>query len=122
DHAGFKPHPAESGLQERRRIGIEPDQTVGVRTFLFEPLEIPRSSSPLIERSDHLGIASADNQAAISVFSGGMGIPVESQQTDMEVQTAIESFTSDKYGVVYHSRPPKVPGGLRVAFLTVGDC
>jgi hypothetical protein len=51
-----------------------------------------------------------------------MGLPVESQQTDMEVETAIERFTSDKYGVVYHSRVPRVVGGLRVAFLTAGDC
>src|SRR5690606_15693005 len=122
DEAGFKPHAAEAGLQDRRRIGIDPRQTAGVRTFLVEPLEIARSGSPLIERIDHLGIASADNRAAIEIFSGRMGIPVESQQTDMEVQTSIESFTSDKYGVVYHTRPPKVLGGLRVAFLTVGDC
>src|SRR3546814_13872106 len=43
-------------------------------------------------------------------------------QTDMEVQTAIESFTSDKYGVVYRTREPQPVGGLRVAFITVGDC
>lgn len=76
----------------------------------------------MVERIDHLGIASADNQAAIAIFAGRMGLPIESQQTDMEVETAIESFTSDKYGVVYHTRPPRVLGGLRVAFLTAGDC
>ncbi|OIQ83233.1 glyoxalase/bleomycin resistance protein/dioxygenase superfamily protein [mine drainage metagenome] len=75
-----------------------------------------------MERIDHIGIASADNQAAIAVFSGALGLPVESQQTDIEVETAIESFTSDKYGVVYHSRTPRPVGGLRVAFLTAGDC
>src|SRR3546814_20975228 len=40
----------------------------------------------------------------------------------MEVQTAIESCTSDKYGVVYRTREPRPVGGLRVAFITVGDC
>ena len=35
---------------------------------------------------------------------------------------AVESFTSDKYGVVYHTRPPEPVGGLRVTFVTVGDC
>lgn len=120
--AGLTTQDAGAGLQGKRRLGLDSAATVGVRTFLVEPLEIERSRSPLIERIDHLGIASADNQAAIDVFSRRMGVPVESQQTDMEVQTSIESFTSDKYGVVYHSRQPNVLGGLRVAFLTVGDC
>ncbi len=38
------------------------------------------------------------------------------------MRTTIESFTSDKYGVVYHNRPSEVVGGLRVAFVTTGDC
>jgi hypothetical protein len=40
----------------------------------------------------------------------------------MEVALAVESFTSDTYGVVYHARPPEPVGGLRIAFVTVGDC
>jgi hypothetical protein len=38
------------------------------------------------------------------------------------VHTATESFTSDRYGVVYHNRPSRVIGGLRVTFITIGDC
>jgi methylmalonyl-CoA/ethylmalonyl-CoA epimerase len=49
-------------------------------------------------------------------------LSVESSQTDLEVHTATESFTSDRYGVVYHNRPPQVIGGLRVTFITTGDC
>ena len=60
--------------------------------------------------------------AAGAVFTDRLGCPVESTQTDFEISQAIESFTSDKYGVVYHSRPPEPIGGLRVSFLTVGDC
>ena len=101
----------------RQAIG----EPAGVRTFLASILDIPRGGG-IVERIDHIGIASADNRAAIAVFSGALGLPVESQQTDIEVETAIESFTSDKYGVVYHSRPPRPVGGLRVAFLTAGDC
>ena len=93
-----------------------------MRTFITGELRLPRHDPGVIERIDHLGIASADNQSAIAVFSDRLGLPVESQQTDIEVETAIESFTSDKYGVVYHNRPPRVIGGLRVAFLTAGDC
>jgi len=110
------------GLGGGVRQALSITETAGVRVFLTDPLDIAPGASPMIERIDHLGIASADNQVAIDVFSGQIGLPVESQQTDMEVETAIESFTSDKYGVVYHTRPPRVVGGLRVAFLTAGDC
>lgn len=110
------------GLSASSRQQLAIQQTAGVRTFLANPLDLPRGATARIERIDHLGIASADNPAAIAVFSHRMGLPVESQQTDVEVETAIESFTSDKYGVVYHTRPPRVTGGLRVAFLTAGDC
>lgn len=113
---------ANPGLQGLRRVALDPKHTVGVRTFLTVPLSIARSSSGVIERIDHLGIASSSTKDAIAVFTGKIGLPTESQQTDMEVQTAIESFTSDKYGVVYHTRKPKILGGLRVAFLTAGDC
>ncbi len=114
-------HPGK-GLGDTTRIALDPTGTVGVRTYLSEPLAFERSASPLVERIDHLGIASADNPAAIDVFCNRFGMALESQQTDMEVQMAIESFTSDKYGVVYHTRPPTPAGGLRVAFITAGDC
>ncbi len=101
---------------------LDPAATLGVRTRLGAPLDIPDGSGGPIERIDHLGIASADNRAAVELFSDGMGFAVESQQTDLEVRTVVESFTSDKYGVVYQNRAPEVVGGLRVAFITVGDC
>jgi catechol 2,3-dioxygenase-like lactoylglutathione lyase family enzyme len=94
---------------------------VGVRAFAAVRPDIAQGGGLLVERIDHLGVACADNQAAIAVF-GGLGLAVESQQTDVEVETVVESFTSDKYGVVYHARAPRVAGGLRVAFLTAGDC
>ena len=127
DLGGLMPAVAISGaprfaLGGGIRHALSTAATVGVRVFLTGPLDIARGGSSRIERIDHLGIASADNQTAIAAFSGRMGLPVESQQTDIEVETAIESFTSDRYGVVYHTRPPRVVGGLRVAFLTAGDC
>jgi methylmalonyl-CoA epimerase len=67
-------------------------------------------------------VASADNSAALDAFVTRLGCPLESTQTDMEVSIAVESFTSDKYGVVHHTRPPQPAGGLRVVFVTVGDC
>jgi len=103
-------------------VALDPAETVGVRLRLSPPLGLGVGRSDHAERIDHIGIASADNGAAIATFAGRLGLPVESQQTDMEVGIAVESFTSDRYGVVYHTRPPVPVGGLRVAFLTVGDC
>lgn len=111
----------ETGLGGRRRVALSPDQTAGIKTWLTERVSIDRAKAPLIERLDHLGIASADNQAGIAAWSHRLGCPIESQQTDMEVMIPVESFTSDKHGVVYHSRAPIPVGGLRVAFITVGD-
>ncbi len=116
-----EPEPSE-GLNGARRWLLSAEATLGVRTYLTEPLPLERSHGAVVERIDHLGVASADNPAAIDVFSTRLGCALESSQTDMEVQIAVESFTSDKYGVVYHTRPPEPVGGLRVVFITVGDC
>lgn len=115
------PEPSD-GLNGARRWLLSPEATLGVRTYLTEPLPLERSHGAVVERIDHLGVASPDNQAAIDVFSTRLGCALESSQTDIEVQIAVESFTSDTYGVVYHTRPPEPVGGLRVAFITVGDC
>jgi catechol 2,3-dioxygenase-like lactoylglutathione lyase family enzyme len=110
------------GLGGSRRLALTSEATAGVRTFLTEPLPIEPSPAGGVERIDHLGVASADNTAALEVFCGRLGFPLESTQTDLEVRIPVESFTSDTYGVVYHARPPEPAGGLRVAFVTVGDC
>jgi catechol 2,3-dioxygenase-like lactoylglutathione lyase family enzyme len=112
------PHKALGG---RNRIALDAAATAGVKTFLTEQIAIDRGRTPLIQRLDHLGIASADNKAAIAVWNGQLNRPIESQQTDIETTIPVESFTSDTHGVVYHTRSPVVVGGLRVAFITVGD-
>jgi Glyoxalase/Bleomycin resistance protein/Dioxygenase superfamily len=119
DVAAREPGP---GLGRSRRLRLPPGATVGVRTDLSEPLPLEPAHGGWVERIDYIGVASADNGAAIAVFSKRLGCPLESTQTDLEVQIAVESFTSDKYGAVYHTRPPEPVGGLRVAFITVGDC
>lgn len=111
----------EPGLGGRRRIPLDPAQTAGIRTWLTERIDLDRGSAPLIERLDHIGVASADNRIGIAAWSHRLGCPIESQQTDMEVMIPVESFTSDKHGVIYHTRAPVPVGGLRVAFVTVGD-
>ena len=109
------------GLAGRKTLALERSATVGVRTYLTENLELKPHTGGPVERIDHLGVASTDVGEDERVFTGKLGFPVESRQTDMEVSMAVESFTSDKYGVVYHSRAPEPIGGLRVCFITVGD-
>lgn len=110
------------GLGGTRRLLLHAPATAHVLAYLSEPLHVQPSPAGWVERIDHIGIASSDNTTAIDVFSHRLGYALESTQTDMEVQLAVESFTSDKYGVVYHTRPAQPIGGVRVAFITVGDC
>lgn len=105
-----------------KRVALDRNSTASVKTWITTPMEVRKSKSAYVERIDHLGIASADNREGIAAWTDRLGRPLESQQTDMEVSIAVESFTSDKYGVVYHSRDPEPVGGLRVAFISVGDC
>lgn len=109
------------GLDGRRCVRLAPDATAGVRTCLTEALDQSAAASGPVERLDHVGVACADTGAALEAFAGRLGFPVESAQSDVETHIAVESFTSDRYGVVVHARPPEVVGGLRVTFVTVGE-
>ena len=128
DHIAFRvedaaPFGAEGrGLAGATEWRADPAETAGVAVRFTTPLDLPRSDSPWISRFDHIGIASCDNAEGKAVFVDRLGFPLESEQTDMETAVAVESFTSDRYGVVMHTRPPVIVGGLRVAFVTVGDC
>ena len=121
---GFAAAGAAPGLGGGVQVELATRDTCGIATRLCEPSDADAGggASDRVERIDHIGVASEDNRAAGAVFTDRLGCPVESTQTDFEVSQAIESFTSDKYGVVYHSRPPEPVGGLRVSFFTVGDC
>lgn len=112
----------QAGLDGRDELRLDAAATCGVRTRLTAALDAVPGNSGLIQRIDHVGVASGDNAAATEFFADRLGLAVESTQTDLEVHTATESFTSDRYGVVYHNRPARVVGGLRVRFITVGDC
>ena len=113
---------ASTGLGGQRTLALDRAATAGVRVRLTGRLDLKRSQGAAVERIDHLGIASTDVAEDERIFTGQFGFAVESRQTDMEVSLAVESFTSDKYGVVYHNRAPEPVGGLRVTFITAGDC
>ena len=116
------PAEATTGLGGKRIRRLPRETTTGVRVLLTERLDLASRADGPVERLDHVGVASSDVREDEAVFCGRLGFAVESRQTDMEVSLAVESFTSDKYGVVYHTRPPQPVGGLRVTFVTVGDC
>ena len=110
------------GLGGRRIRRLPREAMNGVRVVLTEPLGVKPNGAGLVERLDHVGVASTDVVEDEALFSDKLGFAVESRQTDMEVSIAVESFTSDKYGVVYRTRTPEPVGGLRVTFITIGDC
>jgi len=119
---GLKMKNADSGgLNNQTQAALERSEACGVSVRYAPPLNLPPLNQEVVTRIDHLGIASGDNILAEDVFCRRIGATYESRQTDMEIATAIESFTSDKYGAVYHTRRPEPVGGLRVSFLTLGD-
>jgi len=111
-----------AGLNGNTQVCVAKSAVSGVELRFTEALDLAAPSGQYIERIDHIGIASSDNVIAEQAFVSQIGCIYESRQTDMEVSQAIESFTSDKYGAIYHSRPPVPIGGLKVSFITVGDC
>ena len=119
---GFATWHTRDGFDGQSVLELPRAATAGVRVRIAVPLELAPATSAAIERIDHIGVASADNQIAHQVFVGQFACPIESTQTDFEIVQPIESFTSDKYGVVHHSRAAEPIGGLRVSFLTIGDC
>ncbi|MQB00390.1 MAG: hypothetical protein GEU78_08885 [Actinobacteria bacterium] len=107
-----------------RGVWLDPRMTTGVRVQIATRSEEAgrEPAETNVRGMDHVGIASADNGVAREIFCERMGFRIESSQTDTEALVAVESFVSDKYGVVYHERPAELVGGLRVCFITVGDC
>ncbi|MFT5390753.1 MAG: methylmalonyl-CoA/ethylmalonyl-CoA epimerase [Gammaproteobacteria bacterium] len=108
------------GLGGDASVEVPLGLTHGVRTRFTCALDIARGDG-FVQRFDHLGIATEALDPTTEVFVERFGFPVESRQTDAEVEISVESFTSDRYGVVYHNRAPRRVGGGRVTFITVGD-
>ena len=109
------------GLKNMDQIPIPSQLTEDVNIRFTTDLGVYGQQTNFVERLDHIGIASIDNASVETTFTNKLGLKMESRQTDMEVKISVESFTSDKYGVVYKNRPPEPMGGLRVSFITAGD-
>lgn len=110
------------GFDGKAQIGLAQEATSGVRVRFTEPLGLAPARSDMVERIDHIGVASSDNKAARATFIDRLGCVYESQQTDSEVETISENFTSDTHQYIFHTRPSRLVGSMRVTFITVGDC
>ena len=110
-----------NGLGGRAAALLDPQATGGALIRLTEPLQLAPSSEGMVERIDHIGIATATIESDQETLVRKLGQPLESTQTDSEVLIPVESFTSDKYGMVQKARQPEIIGSLRVIFVTVGD-
>lgn len=110
------------GLGGKAQISLAQDATSGVRVRFTEPLGLVPARSDMVERIDHIGVASSDNRAARATFIDQLGCVYESGQTDSEVETTSENFTSDTHRYIFHTRPSRLVGSMRVTFITVGDC
>lgn len=110
------------GLDGRPQIALAQEATCGVRVRFTEPLGLAPARSELVLRIDHVGVASTDNRAARATFIDRLECVYESEQTDSEVETISENFTSDTHHYIFHNRPSRLVGSMRVTFVTVGDC
>ena len=114
--------PLSKGIAGKAQITLAQEATSGVRVRFTEPLGLAPARSDMVERIDHIGVASSDNRAARATFIDQLGCVYESQQTDSEVETISENFTSDTHRYIFHTRPSRLVGSMRVTFITVGDC
>ncbi len=110
------------GFDGKAQVELAPEASSGVRVRFTEPLGLAPGRSGMVERIDHIGVASSDNKAARATFIDKLGCVYESQQTDSEVETISENFTSDTHQYIFHTRPSRLVGSMRVTFITVGDC
>ena len=69
-----------------------------------------------------LYVATDAPPALEQVFIHKLGCKVLQRQTAVTVKQVTESFVSDKYGAVVHSRPPAIDGGVSTIHLDAGRC
>ncbi len=105
-----------------KEVKIAQSVTCGTAVRFCCNLDIQPATSEWVHRIDHIGIASANISDEEAFFHKHLGCQIESRQTDYETRLAVESFVSDRYGIVQRQRSPEQVGGLRVLFLNVGDC
>lgn len=114
----------EPSLAGGRRVLLSLEATNGLRTYLSDRIEHKPAKAGFIERLDHLGILGTDNEKALDVYCKRLGCSFNGEQTDTEVQIAVEHFVYSHNGVVrtvVHNRPAEFVASVHDVFIGVGD-
>jgi methylmalonyl-CoA epimerase len=114
----------EPGLAGGRRVLLSLQSTNGLRTYLCDRIAHSPAKAGLVERLDHLGILGTDNEKAVDLYCKRLGCSFNGEQTDTEVQVAVEHFVYSHNGVVrtvVHNRPAEFVASVHDVFIGVGD-
>jgi len=85
-----------------------------------DPFDPPPGTAGAAPGLDHLGVASDDSAGLVAGLTGELGFEYESRQIDTQLESTIEVFSSDRYGVVSYTGPARTAGALLVTFLRRG--
>jgi hypothetical protein len=85
-----------------------------------EPLDPPPGTAEAVLGLDHLGVASDDSAGLVAALTSELGFEYESRQIDTQLESTLEVFSSDRYGVVSHTGSARTAGALLVTFLRRG--
>jgi methylmalonyl-CoA epimerase len=114
----------EPGLDGGRRVLLSLKATNGLRTYLTDRIKHGPAKAGYIERLDHLGVLGTDNAKALDVYCKRLGCRFNGEQTDTEVQIAVEHFVYSHNGVVrtvVHNRPAEFVASVHDVFIGIGD-
>jgi methylmalonyl-CoA epimerase len=119
--------PTETGTSGRKALWTDPATTTGIPLqFVEDSVDFafpPVRADAIIERVDHLGVASRNAAQSRSLYVDTVGFPIESTQVDSEVLVPVETTSNDRHGATSHVGDPipRVGAGLMALFVTIGD-
>lgn len=116
----------EPSLDGRTRQLLSLQATNGLKTYLTEPIDRPPGDDRFVMRLDHLGVVGTDNNLSQDTYCSKLGCKFLGEQTDTEMQIAVEHFVfkdaSGKVHTVVHNRPAQFIAAVHDLFIGVGDC
>lgn len=115
----------EPGLDGGRRLLLSVEAANGLRTYLSDRVEHGPARPGYVERLDHIEVLGTDNEKAIDVYCKRLGCRFEGEQTDTEMQIAVEHFVYSRSGTVravVHNRPAELVASVHDIFVGAGDC
>ena len=114
----------EPSLEGGRRVLLSLKATNGLRTYLSDRVKHGSAKPGFVQRLDHLGVLGTNNEKALDVYCKRLGCRFNGEQTDTEIQIAVEHFVYSHNGVVktvVHNRPAEFVASVHDVFIGVGD-